>query len=130
MQACDVAIASRYQPGSKVVGLSTFRQLLSNGASWLFRLYAPVSGVKDYTCGFRAYRASLLQQAFARYGNHFITENGFTCMAEILIKLARLGARFREIPFVLHYEYKMSTSKMDILQTTQRSLLFLIKSRS
>ena len=50
----DIVIASRYQKGSKVVGLSIFRVIMSYGASFLFQVLLPISRVKDYTCGFRA----------------------------------------------------------------------------
>jgi dolichol-phosphate mannosyltransferase len=51
-EGADVVIASRYQPGARVVGVSGFRNLMSAGAAWLFRTFAPVRGAKDYTCGY------------------------------------------------------------------------------
>jgi dolichol-phosphate mannosyltransferase len=123
----DVVIASRYQQGARVLGLSALRVLLSLLASWLFRLMVPVPNVRDYTSGFRAYRASVLQQASRHYQNRFITESGFTCMAEILIKLHRLGARFYEIPFTLHYEQKTAPSKLKIPQTIFCTLRFILQ---
>ena len=60
----DVVIASRYRPGSRVVGLGPFRVLMSHGARVLFQLCLPIPGVRDYTCGFRAYRASVIQKAW------------------------------------------------------------------
>jgi dolichol-phosphate mannosyltransferase len=118
----DVAIASRYRYGSRVRGLNLFRQLLSHGASWVFRAFKPIPHIRDYTCGFRAYRAEILKQAFDHYRGHFITESGFACMAEILIKLHKLGALCCEVPMVLRYDYKVSTSKIRILKTIARSL--------
>src|SRR5579885_612400 len=53
----DVVIASRYQPGSKTIGVPGYRRMLSIVGSLIFRLFLPVEGVRDYTCGFRAYRA-------------------------------------------------------------------------
>ena len=44
--------------------------LTSYGARMLFQLTFPITGVRDYTCGFRAYRAEALQRAFARFGRH------------------------------------------------------------
>ena len=92
----DLVIASRYQSGAEVRGLGRFRHWMSDGARLLFRLAAPINGVRDYTSGFRSYRAGLLQQAFARYGDRLITERGFACMAEILIKLRPLAPRDRK----------------------------------
>src|SRR5260370_1091823 len=63
----DVVIASRYQPGARVYGVPLARRLASYGASWLFRILFPTSGVKDFTCGFRAYLGSVLTSAASRY---------------------------------------------------------------
>lgn len=118
----DIAIASRYRYGSQVIGLSPVRELLSHGASWLFRAILPIRNVRDYTCGYRAYRVSLLRRAMAHYGDQLITENGFSCMAELLVKLARFGALACEAPMVLRYDRKRSTSKMRVAQTIVKSL--------
>lgn len=64
----DVVIASRYRPGSRSVGVPFFRQALSYCGSWLFRIVFPIRGVKDFTCGYRAYRARVVRDALARYG--------------------------------------------------------------
>src|SRR5258705_8936510 len=53
----DVVIASRYRNGSRCVGVPLHRRALSLVASWLFRAVFPIRGVKDYTCGYRAYHA-------------------------------------------------------------------------
>jgi dolichol-phosphate mannosyltransferase len=118
----DVVVASRYRYGSRVVGLDWFRLLLSHASSWIFRMTVPLSNIKDYTCGFRAYRAGMLKKAFRHYGDGFITEAGFACMAEILMKLGRLGALFCEVPMILRYDHKVSTSKIRIARTILRSL--------
>ena len=46
----DIVIASRYRKGSKIVGLSNFRKLTSFLAGSLFVVFAPIDGVRDYTC--------------------------------------------------------------------------------
>lgn len=118
----DVVVASRYRYGSQVVGLDWFRTLLSHGSSWVFRATTPIFNIKDYTCGFRLYRASILRNAFEAHGDRFITESGFACMAEIIIKLNKLGALFCEVPMILRYDQKVSTSKIKIARTVMRSL--------
>lgn len=118
----DVVVASRYRYGSQVVGLDWFRTLLSHGSSWIFRVTAPIFNIKDYTCGFRLYRCGILREAFETYGDRFITEAGFACMAEIIIKLNKLGALFCEVPMILRYDQKVSTSKIKIARTVFRSL--------
>jgi dolichol-phosphate mannosyltransferase len=125
----DVAIASRFAPGGRTVGVPWSRLVLSRGASVLFRLVHPIRGVRDFTCGYRAYRAGLLRQAFARWGEEFISEAGFTCMVDILLKLHRLGAVVTEVPLVLHYERKAGKSKMDVRRTTLQTLSLLVRRR-
>ncbi len=112
----DVVIASRYRPGSAVEGLSKFRTALSYGASAIVAVVRPVQGVRDYSCGFRAYRASTLREAFERDGDDFVSERGFGCMVEIAERL-RGHADFAEVPFVLRYDAKRKESAIKILPT-------------
>src|SRR5262245_41034780 len=86
----DVVIASRYRAGSESRGVPTGRRLLSFGASLLLRGLFPTPGVRDFTCGYRAYRASVLRRAVALYRKDFITQDGFQCMVDILLKLRRM----------------------------------------
>ena len=125
----DVVIASRYERGSQIKGVPAFRQWLSLMASFLFRICFPVRGVKDYTCGYRAYRVQLIQEAFAKYGTGFINQNGFECMVDILIKLRKMDALFRELPLVLRYDFKKGESKMRVARTILRSLALIAKYR-
>ena len=129
-EGADVVIASRYRRGSRVVGLSLFRQLTSYGARFLFQLAFPIHGVRDYTCGFRAYRASLLKDAVARYGNAFVQERGFAAMAEILLKLRALRPRFAEVPMVLRYDFKSGDSKMRVGATVMKTLRMIHRLRN
>ncbi|MBM4304720.1 MAG: glycosyltransferase family 2 protein [Deltaproteobacteria bacterium] len=128
-EGSDVVIASRYQNGSVIRGVPSFRQWLSLMASYLFRICFPVTGVKDYTCGYRAYRVDLIQSAFKKYGDSFINQNGFECMVDILIKLRKLEAIFREVPLVLRYDLKEGESKMRVARTIFRSLTLIAKHR-
>jgi len=125
----DVVIASRFQPGANVLGLNPFRRFLTLCARLLYAAVLPIPDVRDYTCGFRAYRAGLLQRAFRRYGDSLATERGFACMAEILLKLAALGAIMGEVPMVLRYDQKAGPSKMGVSSTIQASLKLLLRYR-
>ena len=128
-QGADVVIASRYRRGARVVGLSRFRRLLSWGARVVCQVVFPIRGVRDYTCGFRMYRRSVLRRAFAAYGEQFVTERGFTCMAEILVKVAKLGVRMSEVPLVLRYDQKEGVSKMKVGRTVLNTLKLMIRLR-
>jgi len=128
-QGFDVVIASRFVSGATVEGVTLFRQLMSCGASWLFRLFLPVENVRDYTCGYRAYRLAMLKKAFAAYQGNFVTETGFSCMADILLKLHKLGAKFTEVPLQLRYNQKRSISKMKVFATIVQSLRLIAHHR-
>lgn len=108
-----MAIASRYETGGDEVGLKLHRKILSRGASFLLDKCFKVEGAKDYTCGYRMYRRSVIKNAFNRYGENFIVENSFVCMAEILIKVAYLPARVAEVPLVLRYEKLFIESSLE-----------------
>ncbi len=112
----DVVIASRYRPGARVEGLSTFRRFLSYGASAAVALVRPVRGVRDYSCGFRAYRVLVIREGFERYGDDFVSEKGFACQLEIAERLRDIAA-FVEVPFVLRYQDKRKAFALKILPT-------------
>lgn len=126
-QGLDLVIALRYAPGGGEIGLSWMRHVFSRGASFLLRLFFPIPGVRDYTCGYRAYRAATLKRAFATYQGRFIEESGFTCMAEIFIKLRRLSVRAGEVPLVLRYDLKSGITKMKVTRTIGRYGVLIAK---
>lgn len=118
----DLVIASRFQPGSEQVGVNAFRRLLSWGARRLFAATLALPGVRDYTCGFRAIRASLIEAGFERFGDRLIERKGFACTDELLVKLAMLGPTIRETPFVLRYDWKRGKSKIKLWTTIVETL--------
>jgi dolichol-phosphate mannosyltransferase len=128
-RGADVVVASRYAPGAHVRGVPRFRQLTALGAAILFKTIHPVRGVYDYTCGYRAYRVATLKTAAARFGSKLITENGFACMVELLLKLNAIGARFAEIPLQLRYDQKPTATKMDVGSNVRRLLSLLVRWR-
>jgi dolichol-phosphate mannosyltransferase len=125
----DVVIASRYRPGSVVRGVPVLRRFLSRGMSVLFRVVFPIGGVRDYSCGYRAYRAGLLQRALAEQGERLFAQEGFACMVGILLHLARTDAVFGEVPLVLRYDQKLGESKMRVGRTLLRTLGLLVRER-
>ncbi|MCF6286818.1 MAG: glycosyltransferase [Candidatus Hydrogenedentes bacterium] len=125
----DVVIASRYQPGAQIRGLSLPRRCISYVASIVFRVLLPIPGVKDFTCGFRAYRGSVIKEALAAYGDHFVEQEGFQCMVDILLKLRHMNLLFGEVPLVLRYDYKEGSSKMNVGKTIRNTLLLIVRRR-
>lgn len=127
----DLVIASRYQPGSVIVGLSAFRKLLSLGCFLLMKTLVPFKGVRDYSTGFRAYDSSLLKRMAQVYGeNRLVEESGFVCMLEVLLKLRAIGARATEIPYTLRYDLKAGVSKLRVWRTLKRYLFVVNRYRS
>ncbi len=126
----DLAIASRYRPGAQILGVPLHRRFLSFGASLLFQALFPIPGVRDYTCGFRAYRAGLVREVFAE-NPHFITQDGFSCMVDILLKLRtrRPPVTMAEVPLLLRYDKKEGASKMNVPKTLGDTMVLVVRRR-
>lgn len=124
----DVVIASRFQPGGGQKGVVGYRAFISYMANLFMKVFFPIKGVREYSCGYRAYRLSIVDRAIQRYGNNFIQLRGlgFTGTLEKLIKLKLVGARCSEVPFVLLYDQKLSASKMVSSITTFGYLTMLV----
>jgi dolichol-phosphate mannosyltransferase len=97
-----IVVASRYRYGAKISGVPVHRILLSICAALLYKLVHPI------------------------FGNPIIKERGFACMVEVLLKMAKSGAKVREIPLKLAYDNKLSLSKMDVSGNSFRLLNKLI----
>ena len=125
----DVVVASRYRRGAVVKGVPWSRRVLSRGMSVLFQAIYPVKGVRDYSCGYRAYRAGFLQNAMASQGEDLFAQEGFACMVGILLHLSREKGKFTEIPLVLRYDQKLGASKMPVGDTVKRTFALLARER-
>lgn len=116
----DVVTASRFRAGGNQLGMNIYRSLVSYSANLFMALLFHVKGIRDYSCGFRAYRGKVIKYAVMIFGNGFIQLKGlgFTSTLETLVKLNLLGCKFKEIPFVLRYDQKAGSSKMITSVTT------------
>lgn len=110
----DVVNTSRFQPGGGQLGVKRYHAVVSWLANQFMRVMFHIPGIRDYSCGFRVYRASVIQDALRIFGNYLIQLRGlgFTSTLEILVKLNMMGCKFAEVPFVLRYDQKKSSSKM------------------
>jgi dolichol-phosphate mannosyltransferase len=124
----DVVVLSRFGKGGGQEGLSAFKTLMSMGAGIVLKVFFPVKGLREYSCNYRVYRASLLREAIRHFGRNFIRlpHLGFVAAPETLIKLRMFGARITEVPFVLRYDQKPTPSKNNSLRTI-RGYLELIR---
>ncbi len=125
----DVVIASRYQVGSRVVGVPPSRLLMTWFARHLFKFIMPIKGVRDYTCGYRAYRFNVLKTGMDYYGDEFVSEQGFSCMVDVLLKLRRFKFVMGEVPMLLRYDQKQGSSKMQVSRTASKTIKLLVKRR-
>lgn len=125
-----VVIASRYRPGARIRGVPFHRRVLSRGASLLMIMLFPIKGVRDYTCGYRAYDMGMLQKVVAGSESAFFDQDGFQVMVDILLKL-RLDPDviFGEVPLILRYDHKEGASKMNLGRTTRQTLALLARQR-
>jgi dolichol-phosphate mannosyltransferase len=110
----DVVNTSRFQPGGYQKGVNWYRGGISRAANVFMKLMFGMEGIKDFSCGFRAYRGKLVKDAVRVFGNSLLQMRGFgfTSTLEIIVKLHLLGAKFSEVPFGLRYDQKASESKM------------------
>ena len=53
----EVVITSRFQPGGGTRGLDAYRNFVSRMANLLMKMFFPIKGIWEYSCGYRAYRA-------------------------------------------------------------------------
>ncbi len=128
-EGADIAIASRFRRGSREVGVPFLRRVYSRGARLLFHIFLRLPNVRDYTCGYRAYRAGLIRRALDAYGDDIITRNGFACTDDLLVRLAFFTHRIEEVPFILRYDNKIGESKLPLFTTIMETLRLLVHRR-
>jgi dolichol-phosphate mannosyltransferase len=126
-RGADVVVASRYAPGASQLGVPLVRRILSRGARILLAVRFGLRGVRDYSSGYRMYRARLLQAAVERYDGGLIETRGFAVMPELLVKLSVFRPRITEVPLRLRYDRKRGGSKIRLAQTVMEYLLLLAR---
>ncbi len=125
----DVVICSRFVDGGDDSTAPRWRRVLSRGARVVFGRILHFDGIQDFTCGYRAYRVSLLRRAAAHWGERLVEERGFACMVELLLKLRHCGPVVSEIPFRLRYDRKPGASKLRLGRTLRQYLVLLTRDR-
>ena len=114
----DIVLASCYLYGGGIKGTRIHRVGLSHVANGLMKKALGLSGLATLSSFYRVYQVSALQAMARRYGEGFITSQGFECMVEILYRAARLGLRISEVPMVLDGSRRAGRSKMRVLKTS------------
>ena len=126
----DLIVASRFVNGAKVIGVPINRKILSYGASTIFKIFFPINNIKDYTCGYRAYKIKILKSASENI-KPFFSESGFSSMVDILLKLQKFHKNINaeELPIILRYDLKKGKSKMKIMRNIFSTFLLIFKRR-
>lgn len=118
-QGYDVVLLSRFCPGGGSGNLAPIQKILSMGAGIFLKIFFPIKGVREYSCCYRVFRASILKKGMDRFGKDFIRlpHMGFVASPEILVRMRMLNARITESPFTLRYDQKPGPSKNKPLKT-------------
>ncbi len=111
----DMVTASPYHPEGNVVGVPRYRLVLSQGASFLYRVLVSWK-VHTYTCLFRIYRRKVIDTVTFQ-------SNGFLAGTEIMVKGMLKGYKVAEYPAVL-YSRMFGVSKAKLARTIWAHLTF------
>jgi dolichol-phosphate mannosyltransferase len=124
----DLVLASVYAQGGGFSKTSFLRKFISFFANIIFR---SIFNIKILTLSsfYRIYSISLLKNIESKY-SIILSENGFICMLEILLKAISLNAKIIEVPMLLKSDLRKGKSKMKIIKTTGSYLKFLIKNHN
>jgi dolichol-phosphate mannosyltransferase len=116
-EGADVVQASNHHPRGDLLGAPLLRRLTSRSASWLMRLASGLE-LHTFTNLYRCIRADVLNGALERHGDGLIASAGFSGVTELLVRLARGGARVVEVPVVLDAGRRSGESSMRVIPTT------------
>ncbi len=111
----DLVTASPYHPKGEVAGVPAYRLVLSQGASFLYRLLVRWD-IHTYTCLYRAYRRWVTEEIS-------FEADDFLAGSELMVKALFQGARVAEYPAVLNSRVH-GVSKARILRTILSHLRF------
>jgi dolichol-phosphate mannosyltransferase len=126
-QGVDLVLSSCYMQGGSVIGSNHFRKFISLLANKLILSLFHLKGIHTFSSFFRAMRVDVLRKSFDAWGDQLLSENGFVCVVEMLIKMNHLGIRIREVPSVLSCNLRKGQSKMKLIQTTLGYFKYFIK---
>lgn len=105
-EGADLVIGSRYVAGGRIRGWDWKRLILSAGANRLCSLLLGHQ-VKDYTAGFRCYRAEALRQI----NLESIRSEGYAFQVEMTFEMLKKRFKVVEVP-ITFFERREGASKM------------------
>lgn len=119
----NVVLSSPLIKGGHFIGLDKNRKVLSEVSRYLDKLIFRVENVSTYASFYRVYQGEILIRSANKYKSKLITEDGFSAVVELLIKLSKLNATMTEVPAVVDWRKRKGKSKMNISKTITRHLL-------
>lgn len=127
----DVLIASRFCNNSALEGFPLYRKFISKSISIFLQTLFPIKKIngkklKDYTSGYRIYRAKKIKELYQKKGEKFIREPEFTYTCELLINLSKINCRIDESAIFYDYDKKIEKSKLRIMRNFYR-LIIMVK---
>ncbi len=126
---CDLLIASRYLPKSKIKNWSILRRIFSKLANLFARFFLQIN-VCDYTNGFRIYSRRSAKKIIKDCGK---IGDGFIVLSEILLKIYQSKFKIMEIETIFINRVRGESSvnfKLIIQSFFGLMKLFLIKLRT
>ena len=123
----EIVNASAFATGGMMIGLSLKRLFFTKACNMLYGILFPIKGVYEYTGFYRGYNAGALKQVYEKFGKRFIESNGFSVMAELLIKFRRMPLFITEAPMILRYDLKGEKTKLKTLPTVVEHLKIIGK---
>jgi dolichol-phosphate mannosyltransferase len=125
-QGYHLVLASIYAQGGNFYKTSIFRRLISFTANLILRLVFDIK-VLTLSSFYRVYAIEKLL-ALKNKHNEIITQKGFLCMLEVLIRFIRINAKVIEVPMIMKSDKRKGKSKMKILKTSLEYMWYILKS--
>ncbi|MFN0188038.1 MAG: glycosyltransferase [Bacteroidia bacterium] len=121
----NLVLASVYAQGGGFDGTTLFRKFISSIANLAFRFIFNIK-VLTLSSFYRLYSIDLLRK-IKENNSSIITETGFICMVEVLVKAIEQEATIIEVPMTLNSKKRAGSSKMKILKTSIEYFKFFLK---
>lgn len=122
----NLVLASAYAQGGGFDKTSFLRKLLSALANICLRSVFDVK-VQTLSSFYRVYHVTLLRSIKEKH-KALISEPGFLCMIEMVLKAIRTDSKVIEVPMVVHSSKRQGKSKMKVIRTMFSYVRFLMKS--
>ncbi len=123
----DFVLASCYAKGGRLKNCPFKRRFYSKAANLLCMILFQVPGARTYSSFYRAFSQKTISEIYRKFDHPVITEKGFVCMVELLLKLHKSGFTFSEVPATLFFHKRKGFSKLIVNSTIKAYLGLFLK---